>query len=163
MNWDAVSAIAEVVSAVAVLVTLAYLALQIQHNTREIRAENIQKVTDSFNAVNLTIFENDEVAELFLKGLKDYSSLSEKEKLRFDFGWLAAFRIYDSMYYQTQTGTGEGKYFTAELGTIKWFFSHKGVRDWWGAQQFAFSPGFRDYVEKSIDEFENKGDGGINN
>jgi len=156
MNWDAVSAIGEVVGAVAVLVTLVYLAKQIQNNTREVRAENIQKVTDSFNAVNLTIFENDEVAELWLKGLKDYSSLSEKEKIRFDFGWLAAFRIYDSMYYQTQTGTGEAEYFVSELGTIKWFFSHKGTRDWWRSQQFAFTPGFRDYVEKAVDEFDRK-------
>jgi hypothetical protein len=34
MNWDAISTIAEVVGAAAVVVSLIYLAVQIQQNTK---------------------------------------------------------------------------------------------------------------------------------
>ena len=154
MNWDAIGAIGEVVGAVAVLATLLYLGKQIKNNTKEVRADNVHRVTDSFNAINLTIFQNEEVAELWLKGITDYSSMSDTEKLRFDFGWLSAFRVYDSMYYQVQSGTGETELFQTELATLKWFFSYPGARDWWRSQKFALSPGFREYVDKAVAEME---------
>ena len=150
INWDAIGALAELVGAIAVLASLIYLAKQVQNNTREVRAENIHKIADSFNEINLLLFENDEVAELWLKGINEYASLTPKEKLRYDFGWLAAFRIYDSMYYQTKTGTGDTESFQAELATIEWFFSHQGAREWWGSQKFGLSPGFRDYVDRIV-------------
>ena len=34
MNWDAASAIAEIISAIAVVITLFYLAIQIRQNSR---------------------------------------------------------------------------------------------------------------------------------
>ncbi len=34
MNWDAISAIGEIVGAVAIVITLIYLAVQIQQNTK---------------------------------------------------------------------------------------------------------------------------------
>ena len=38
MNWDAMSTIAEVVSATAVVVSLAYVAIQLRTNTRALKA-----------------------------------------------------------------------------------------------------------------------------
>jgi hypothetical protein len=38
MNWDAVGAIAEVVGAAGVLITLVYLAVQIRHNSASVDA-----------------------------------------------------------------------------------------------------------------------------
>ena len=37
MNWEAIGAIGEVLGAIGVIVTLAYLAVQIRQNTRDIR------------------------------------------------------------------------------------------------------------------------------
>jgi hypothetical protein len=38
VNWDAIGAVAEVIGALAVLITLIYLALQIRQNTRAINS-----------------------------------------------------------------------------------------------------------------------------
>jgi hypothetical protein len=39
MNWAAIGAIGEIVGAVAVVVTLAYLAIQVRQNTRMMQRE----------------------------------------------------------------------------------------------------------------------------
>jgi hypothetical protein len=39
MNWDAISTIAEVVGAAAVVVSLIYLAVQIQQNTKQVEEQ----------------------------------------------------------------------------------------------------------------------------
>ena len=42
MNWDAIGAVGEVVGAAAVVVTLAYLAVQIRRNTRQENFQGLQ-------------------------------------------------------------------------------------------------------------------------
>ena len=46
MNWDAIGAGAEIMGALGVLVTLAYLAIQIRDNTRSLQAASLQSVLD---------------------------------------------------------------------------------------------------------------------
>ena len=75
MNWDAITGSAEVLGALAVLITLFYLARQIGQNTEEIRSANYHSVTDSFNELNLTIAGNPELAIVFRLGNVAYEKL----------------------------------------------------------------------------------------
>ncbi len=52
MNWDAVGSIAEVVGAVAVLITLIYLAVQTRNNVKVMRSRAIWDAQGSFVEVN---------------------------------------------------------------------------------------------------------------
>lgn len=42
MNWEAIGAISEIIGAIAVVVTLVYLAIQIRQSNREARASTLQ-------------------------------------------------------------------------------------------------------------------------
>ncbi len=121
-------AIGEIAGALAVLLTLVYLSRQIRNNTREVQTENVHRVTDSFNNLNLLIASNEGLAELWHRGAEAYDDLNATERARFDFMWLAAFRIYDSLYYQIQRGTGDEDLWRAELDTLRWLFSYSGTR-----------------------------------
>ena len=50
MNWDAIGAIGEVVSAVGVIGTLVYLAIQIRANTKESRLTATGEISREYNA-----------------------------------------------------------------------------------------------------------------
>ena len=150
MNWEAIGAVGEIIGAACVLATLIYLSIQIRNNTREVQTENVHRVTDSFNELNLLIASDEGLAELWHKGAQNYNDLSDIEKARFNFVWLSAFRIYDSLYYQIQRGTGDEVLWQTELATLKWLFTYPGARDWWTQQQFAFSPGFKEYIDEHV-------------
>ena len=64
MNWEAIGASAEAIAAIGVVVTLAYLAVQIRAHTRATRVSSFQSNTDSLNQVNLMIAENRELAAM---------------------------------------------------------------------------------------------------
>jgi len=52
MNWDAIGAIAEVIGALAVLITLAYLAVQVRQNSTQLReAARLAKIASLDNTV----------------------------------------------------------------------------------------------------------------
>ena len=148
MNWDAVGAIGEILGAVMVLATLIYLSIQIRNNTKEVKSENVHRVTDSFNQLNLLVASDERLAELWHRGMANYDDLSDTEQASFGFMQLAAFRIYDSLYYQIQRGTGDEQLWNAELETIRWLFSGPGFRAWWWQQQFGFSPDFQKFIDE---------------
>jgi len=71
MNWDAVGAVGEIVGALAVFLTLAYLAIQIRQNTRAVQSSAIDSSINRISAMRQSLSENTELATLYLKGGKD--------------------------------------------------------------------------------------------
>jgi hypothetical protein len=58
MNWDAIGAIGETVGALAVILTLAYLAVQIRQNALATQTASHHAVTDSLNQGNLAMAQD---------------------------------------------------------------------------------------------------------
>ena len=89
MNWEAIGAIAEVLGAVAVLVTLVYLAVQIRQNTRQIGASSSALRLASRDATQQAfsrwrhLVSQPEAADLYLRGCADLGSLSLEDRFRF--------------------------------------------------------------------------------
>ena len=153
MDWSALGAISEIISALAVIVTLIYLSKQIKNNTKEVKTENIHRVTDSFNQINILIAGNADLADVWWRGFESFDDLNDKEKSRLNFLLLSVFRIYDSLYYQIKHGTGDEELWSTELETLDFVFSSQGHRQWWKQNHFGFSSGFRQFIEKNY--FEN--------
>jgi hypothetical protein len=80
MNWDAVSALAEVAGAVATVATLAFLAVQIRANTAAVRASVFNQKTDSWADAMRPLLDASHT-ELFLSGLRSYRALGAADKL----------------------------------------------------------------------------------
>jgi uncharacterized membrane protein len=66
VNWDAIGAVAEVIGALAVLITLIYLALQIRQNTRAINSSALDSTVNTISIARQSIYENDDVARVYL-------------------------------------------------------------------------------------------------
>ena len=84
MNWDVVAAIAELVGALGVLLTLGYLAIQIRDNTRSLEAASLQSVLDGpRDRYFLPMAQDREMADLFARGLNGLEHLRPDERRRF--------------------------------------------------------------------------------
>ena len=90
MNWDAISAIGELIGAAAVVISLIYLATQIRQNTRQI-ASNIEATQlaaferniESGNRTRELMLVHPELIELYMRGRKSYLNLSPQDKSSF--------------------------------------------------------------------------------
>lgn len=96
MNWVAIGAIGEILGAVAVLVTLVYLAIQIRQNTRSVTMSVYESAMSGFNEVMRDITTNGDLSEIVRRGALDPASLSEEELFRFNF----AIRCYSNHVYK---------------------------------------------------------------
>lgn len=83
MNWEAIGAIAEIVGAAAVVVTLAFLAVEVRSNKRALESASIDGFAAGYNAVNSSIMENADLAEIYRVGIENPEDLTETQKVQF--------------------------------------------------------------------------------
>jgi len=102
MNWDAVGAVGEIVGAIAVVITLGYLVVQVRQNTRGIHAATIQTNVSDFNSLNIHLATNPKLAEVFDKAVDAPESLNKEEE--YSFLWLmrSYMNLYQNLYDQTK-------------------------------------------------------------
>lgn len=90
MNWDAIGAVAELLGAIAVFLTLAYLARQISIQNRSTQVSLYDSILEGFNDAT----SDPKLAKLFERGMYDPDSLSSDESSQF--AWL--FRLYINQF-----------------------------------------------------------------
>ena len=81
MNWDALGTIAEIVSAVAILLTLIYLAVQIRQAKVATLGQIVQSRTSEFNVLTGTLVSNGNFADIWVKA-SNSEAITEAESLR---------------------------------------------------------------------------------
>ena len=84
MNWTALGALGQLAAAVAVLITLVYLAQQVRQSNRQNLLSAFRHTYDSLNEWALAVAESGEVAAIVLRGRQSYNDLGDIERFRFD-------------------------------------------------------------------------------
>lgn len=91
INWSALSTIAELIGAAGVVVSLVYVATEIQQNTRQVEEANrIQRLAqldaafENFSRIRLLSAESAEVTRIWLDGIEDPGGLDSIERARFE-------------------------------------------------------------------------------
>ena len=146
MNWEAAGAIGEIVGAIAVVVTLAYLATQTRLNMRATKAvayEDIYRdLQQNLNSLDASLFER------ALKGGQDFTELEMFTLNR----WRAImFRMYENWWKQHKNGILDDDVYAAYNSHMRNTLSIEGSINWWrNLRRPEYIPGFVEYVEKWI-------------
>lgn len=151
MDWGAISAIAEVIAAVAVVVSLIYLAVQIKDNTKHLekttqatRTQSAESMLEGFDRWRNMIL-NQENAGIWIRGLNDLESLDRPEKLKFNM--IASACIW-SCWYMYQINRNEG--LIPEVNDAVWqdFFKHPGFREWMADHRRYHADDFGEFLDR---------------
>jgi hypothetical protein len=150
MNWDAIGAVGEAVGAAGVIISLLYLAVQIRGDARAKRAATIHEQSVAFRDVLLSIADNPSLADLFLRGLNDFSSLTGDELPRFSALFSHGCRTWEDQFFQWSEGHFDLRVWHGIDASIADLFSMPGLQAWWKTRSHWYSEQFRDYIEKKI-------------
>ena len=83
MNWSELAAVAEVIGAIAVVVTLIYIAKEIRQNSHALEISALRDVTAQWNDWSNMLAGSADLADIVTKATRSYEGLSESEALRF--------------------------------------------------------------------------------
>ena len=149
MNWEALGAIGQMASAVIVLASVVYLAMQIRQNTKQTRLGAIQAV----NASNDSAFDPIYLAEntqIFTKGQNSFSDLTAHEKNVFDMLMMRLAASFDATTYQHLQGSYDTELYESQLKFFATFFATPGGRDWLEIRKESITVATRTNLERAI-------------
>ncbi len=140
---------ATVISAIAVVLSVVYLAGQISSNTHAIRAQTYDSLLNQFNQTNLLLVSDPELASIFERGLVDPESLTDEEWSRFLYFNLIAVNVWEYAYYLNRDGLaipqlweGGNSYFVEIART------RPGMKRYWDQMRFVYEEPFRSYADQ---------------
>ena len=154
MNWEAIGAVGEVMGAIAVVVSLLYVAVQIRQNTKIVAANTIQAVSTASSDITMRLAESSELSELLTKMFSEPENLTPKESMRMELILRAAFRNYENYYYQHKRGYLEDDMWTGYRHTMLTQVAGPFGEAWWKTHQVAFGKSFVDFVNSNIKQFD---------
>jgi len=99
MNWDAIGAIGEIVGAIAVVVSLAYLAVQIKQSNAASARAAVQELLDLNDRIAESVGESEEIAEVYLKGSANEDGLSKAQQMQYNTILLRQIKFWERVYY----------------------------------------------------------------
>ena len=100
MTFQDLGSIGELIAAVATLITLAYLALQLKQNTTALKSQTFQQSSMDMSLTANSISSDGDLAKIIIKAENGLTALSSDERLRFHFWMLVAVRRFEAIYIQ---------------------------------------------------------------
>jgi hypothetical protein len=138
VNWEAISAIGQMVGAIAVVISLIYLATEVRSNARATRQAAMRSTVDSLNRFALQITGNAELAELRNRGYHDFESLEGADLARFNSYMHAMFRTVEDAYYQHLEGHFDPHIWRGLEAVQRDLHACPGVQAWWRSRSHWF-------------------------
>ena len=155
MSIQDLGAIGELIAAIAVVVSLVYLAVQIRQNTNQIeenteavRAAAVHSGVQLIFENRVAIFESGESAEIFYKGLESPDDLQPVERMRFRLMFANALDAIFNTYSHTHASGFSPETWSAQYETAKRLMLTAGGRWFWAEYKNEYRVDFHSEVER---------------
>ena len=152
MNWIIVSAVAEIAAALAVVLSLAYLARQVNDSVAQSRITNYHRIFSEFSQLQNMIASSAETTAILRRGLTNLAELNPDEKLRFSALVLTMFRGWEAAHRYHSRGWVEAELWVQFDVPLREWVSYPGIGQWWELRQEWFTADFRRAIDAYREE-----------
>ena len=125
MNWDAIGAVGEIIGAVAVLVTLIYLARQVTHSVNLARAQQNKGLMDSYGGWNALIISEPEIAKILAETKDPERELTPTQVVQIRHLAYRIINVYNAIqlsYVNGQLSEAEFAFYKHDIATVCNFY-----------------------------------------
>ena len=134
--------IAEIVAAVAVVVSLVYVGIGLRDNTFAVRSASAQAVTNTSLDILFGQATNADLSHIRIVGDDDYSALTEEEKYRYYLLYRPIWLSWQNVYLQQELGVIDPKLWGTYERVICATMDKPGVQESWHIHSSVLDPGF---------------------
>lgn len=150
MNWETVVEISNVLSAIAVIATLGYVAVQIRQNTAALRSAATQGSHDQSAAIYDLLAGDPELSDLFVRGLEAPDSLDRIQTARFYSFLMGVLFRFQNWYLQTQSNVLDKEQTESWARILRQISGMPGFQQFWKQRRHIFTPVLLTYLEKEV-------------
>src|SRR5262249_40579866 len=150
MDLTVISTLAQVASALAVIVSLGYLAIQVRQNTQAVRNSTHHALTVTRLDYIALVVQNPDLSRILRLGSQDMNTLNDDERQRFHLLMYYLFSAGENFYYQNRQGTLDAEQWERWCTTLQHYFTQPGIRTWFASNPIRFAEGFAQFLEQEF-------------
>jgi len=147
MNWDAARAIGEILGAVAVVISLAYLAIQIRAQNTESKLASVHEISEGYRNLVAEMI-NPSLAKVWVKFLSGYDELNDEEKMQVIAFGLVTFKLFEEAYYQFKAARLDSYIWEGMVAQLSNILGSDGISTVWKSRKYQLSSEFVQYIDQ---------------
>src|SRR5262249_401844 len=148
VNWEAISAIGQIVGAIAVVVSLIYLAREVRSSAHETQLASRRSLADVFIRWTQQLTGHPDLRELYYRGLHDFESLEGADLIGFSILMQQLFRLYEEAYYGHLEGHLDARTWHSWEAVMRDVNGYPGIQGWWRSRSHWFIGEFAKHVNQ---------------
>ena len=149
MTFEQYGVLAEIISSIAVIASLIYVARQLKQTTDAIHAQSRQAVKEGALSELFKVMDDPELNLL----VTDKEQLTQLEQSKLNAYFFASLRAREFSWLQYKNGLIDEAQWQTELAVTKFFLDSKKIRIWWNKLgKNGFSQEYVEFIEDLIQE-----------
>ena len=149
MNRSKIADISEIVSSIAVVVTLIYLTVEIGQNTAAIRTQTAQSILDAGQSELTAFMEHPELA----LGIQMSGPLTPEQNVKLDAFLANAMRARQFAWLQYENDSIDEAVWLGEVAVLSVYLDSSRIREWWDLLGRHYMDNeFVEFVDRKIEE-----------
>jgi hypothetical protein len=139
--------LAQIVSALAVTLTLLAVIMTIRQNTRSQKALAVDSLAAAITSINVPAMESHVLGSALSKATADWSSATREERIIAHFFLFSFFKLLENAWYQQKAGILDHAQWVGWETLLRKYYHADGVRRvWWPGRKHAYSPQFQKFL-----------------
>jgi hypothetical protein len=147
MNWEAINAVSQLVSSIAVVFSLLYLALQVHRSTRVARIAAQDSAATALRDVTKPFMENAELSRIWQVGLSDLSTLAPAEQARFFHAAYQFLKAFETIHFHYAYGLLDLQLWQGWSELLRHYMGADGIAHYWKLRHYLFSTRFQQFIQ----------------
>lgn len=152
MNWEMLTAIAQLAGVLLGFPSLIYLAIQIREQTKERRHAAVNTLAGQWSDLVKSLNDSAEFSAIYLRGLESFHDLDPVSKIRFSAFLGRFFKNFEGMYFTRVGGTLGSSSWDEIQRTMRDLLAYPGMRQWWETRKHWHADEFACMVDMMIAE-----------
>lgn len=148
VNWEAINAVSQIVSSVAVVASFWYLAVQVHRSTRIAKLAAQDSATTALREVTRPFTENAEVARIWSIGLENFDALTAEEKGRFFHATFQFLKAMETIHFHYVYGLMEEQIWRGWSNLYRHYLATPGINHYWQLRRDLFSERFQIFISQ---------------
>src|SRR5437762_13204709 len=142
MNWDAISAISQLIGSIAVVFSVLYLAIQVHRSTRVAKVAAQDAAAAAVRDVTNTFMENADMARIWRTGLENLDSLSAEDQARFFHAAHQFLKALETIHYHYANDLMDEQLWLGWQELLRHYIASSGMAHYWNFRSAILSARF---------------------
>ena len=149
MTLEQLGGLGEFIGAMAVVVSLIYVAFEIRSNSRSTRLATLQTAMESSQRIIELPARDRDLTRVIRLGSEDPDSLTEDEYGQFRYWLILSLRSTENLFVQYKSGALDHETWIARAGVVKWMMDTPGGRRVWASTSNRYRVDFQEWMTSS--------------